>query len=98
MADHEVRTEVRQDENRPTTLEERRWLSQLRWIRRAREYSMGWVKHTFRARFGVWVEDAGTDLMRYPDADVLAFSLEKLPDVCIGTGKALCAEEEREKA
>ena len=26
MADHEVRTEVRQDENRPTTLEERRWL------------------------------------------------------------------------
>ena len=39
---------------------------------------MGWVKHTFRARFGVWVEDAGTDLMRYPDADVLAFSLEKL--------------------
>ena len=25
MADHEVRTEVRQDENGPTTLEERRW-------------------------------------------------------------------------
>jgi hypothetical protein len=78
MADHEVWTEVRQDENRPTTPEERRWLSQLRWIRRARDYSMGWVKHTFRARFGVWVEDAGTDLMRYPDADVLAFSLAKL--------------------
>ena len=78
MADHEVRTEVRQDENGPTTLEERRWLAQLRWIRRARDYSMGWVKHTFRARFGVWVEDAGTALMRYPDADVIAFWLEKL--------------------
>ncbi len=78
MADHEVRTEVRQDENGSTTLEERRWLAQLRWIRRAREYSMLWVKHTFRARFGVWVEDAGTDLMQYPDADVIAFSLAKL--------------------
>ena len=30
--------------------------------------------------------------------DTKRFSLEKLPDVCIGTGKALCAEEEREKA
>ena len=39
---------------------------------------MRWVKHTFRARFGVWVEDAGTDLMQYPDADVIAFSLAKL--------------------
>ena len=77
MADHEVRTEVRQDRN-DLTPEQRRWLAQLRWIRRARDYSMVWVKHTFRARFGVWVEDAGTDLMRYPDADVLAFSLEKL--------------------
>ena len=39
---------------------------------------MLWGKHTFRARFGVWVEDAGTDPMQYPDADVLAFSLAKL--------------------
>jgi len=38
MADHEVRTDVRRDENGPTTLEERRWLAQLRWIRRARDY------------------------------------------------------------
>ena len=38
---------------------------------------MLWVKHTFRARFGVWVEDAGTDLMQYPDADVIAFSLDE---------------------
>ena len=63
---------------RSMTEEERRWLSQLRWIRRARDYSMLWVKHTFRARFGVWVEVAGTDLMQYPDADVIAFSLAKL--------------------
>ena len=38
-------------------------------IRRARGYSMLWVKHTFRARIRVWVEDAGTDLMQYPDAE-----------------------------
>jgi hypothetical protein len=29
------------------TGEERRWLAQLRWIRRARDYATGWVKHTF---------------------------------------------------
>jgi hypothetical protein len=47
---------------------------------------------------GVLYDCSGTSIQGRIAKRHQAFSLEKLPHVCIGTGKAVCAEEEREKA
>ena len=44
---------------------------------------------------GVPYDRSGTSIQGRIAKRHQAFSLEKLPDVCIGTGKALCAEEEK---
>ena len=71
---------------RSMTDEERRWLSQLRWIRRACDWAHGWVKHTFAARFGFVPESLGSDPMTFPDDDVYAFVQDKVEAFLVGQG------------
>src|SRR5690242_2420084 len=55
-----------------------RWLRQLRYIRRARGWSAGWLRHAFVERWGFEPPVLDSDMIEFPDPNVVAFVKAKL--------------------